>query len=120
MVGCVEAGVVGVEEGVVHGRLVGRSGGKGSGETACFSLPHRQGGIAPAARRLAIWSITQFDSKVLSCGVSGRSWSLLRRQLEKHKPLMWYAKQIGLLDSLRGAVSVPRRSRMRMVGGKRA
>jgi len=38
------------------------SGGRDSGETVRFTLPHRQGGMAPAARLLANWSTTQLDS----------------------------------------------------------
>jgi hypothetical protein len=39
----------------------GGSGGRGSGETVHFTLPNRQGGMAPAARLLASWSTTQLD-----------------------------------------------------------
>ena len=64
-------GWVGV--GLLRFGVQGGSGGLGSGETARFALPNRQGGMAPEARSFASWSITQFESRFLSVFVSGRS-----------------------------------------------
>lgn len=71
--GCLVTGEGWVGEGLLRFGVHVGSGGLGSGETARFALPNRQGGMAPEARRFASWSITQFESRFLSVFVSGRS-----------------------------------------------